>query len=126
MGAFASSIRGNPNPQDVKMMLNTILQDMLGRADLIDLYSLADPERCRKYVVVGAKALEKLFSKINLQPRKGPDGAIYFQKMETIQRANPMGEQQVVLCKELAFFYIRIFQIYAALTLSVIDSELPA
>ena len=127
MGAGTSSIfRSNPNGAEVKTLLNSILKNMFSRADLVDLYSLADPMRCSKYVVVGAKALDKLFLSINLEPRKGPDGKIYFQKLEGIQRANPMGAQQNDTCKMLSFFFIRIFRIYAALTLSILDSELPA
>ena len=102
-----------------------ILKEMFQRADLVDLYSLADPERCKKYIVVGATALKKLFASINLEPKRGDDGIIYFQKIEGIQKANPMGDEQITMCKYLAFYFIRIFQIYAALTLSVIDSELP-
>jgi hypothetical protein len=127
MGVGTSSIfRSNPNGAEVKTLLNVILKQMFSRADLVDLYSLADPTRCSKYVVVAAKALDKLFLSINLEPRKGPDGKIYFQKLEGIQRANPMGAEQQHTCKMLAFFFIRIFRIYAALTLSVMDSELPA
>lgn len=126
MGAGASSIfRSNPNGAEVKTLLNSILKNMFSRADLVDLYSLADPQRCSKYVVVAAKALEKLFLSINLEPRKGPDGKIYFQKLEGIQKANPMGDEQQKTCKMLSFFFIRIFRIYAALTLSILDSELP-
>jgi hypothetical protein len=126
MGAGASIFRSNPNGAEVKTLLNSILKNMFSRADLVDLYSLADPQRCSKYVVVAAKALEKLFLSINLEPRKGPDGKIYFQKLEGIQKANPMGAEQQQTCKMLSFFFIRIFRIYAALTLSILDSDLPA
>jgi hypothetical protein len=126
MGAGASIFRSNPNGAEVKTLLNVILKQMFSRADLVDLYSLADPQRCSKYVVVAAKALDKLFLSINLEPRKGPDGKIYFQKLEGIQKANPMGAEQQHTCKMLAFFFIRIFRIYAALTLSILDSDLPA
>jgi hypothetical protein len=126
MGGNMSSLGRNPNPTEVKSILNVILREMFRRADLIDLYSLADPERCSKYVVVASDALKKLFLTINLEPKMGTKGEIYFQKIEGIVKANPMGDQQPLICKHLAFFFIRIFQIYAALTLSIMDSELPA
>jgi hypothetical protein len=125
MGGSISSLGRNPNPDEVKNILNVILREMFQRADLVDLYSLADPDRCSKYIVVAADALNELFLSINLEPKMGKKGEIFFQKIEGIQKANPMGAKQPNLCKFLAFFFIRIFQVYAALTLSVIDSETP-
>jgi hypothetical protein len=121
MGGSISSLNGS----DVKGILNTILKQLLSRTDLVDLYSLSDPERCSKYIVVGAKALEKLFLRINLEPRKGPNGKIYFQKIERVVKANPLGEEQLETCKALSFFFILILRIFAAVTLSILDSELP-
>jgi len=99
---------------------------MFRRADLTDLYSLADPERCKGYLIVAADALDDVFVKMSLYPKRGDDGTFYFQKLEGIRRAHPRPEQQRQLCQQIAFFFIRIFQIYAALALSVMDSELPA
>ena len=124
MGAGMSAFSGTPT--EVKTLLNVIMKEMFSRADLVDLYSLADPRQCSKYIVVASKALEKLFMSINLEPRKGPGGKILFQKIDTIKRANPMGEEHVNTCRMLSFFFIRIFRIYAALTLSILDSELPS
>jgi hypothetical protein len=126
MGGAVSSFSDNQTEAErAKILLNVVLRDMFQRADMVDLYSLADPSRCSKYIVVGASAIEQLFSKLNLEPRMGKRGEIYFQKMETIAKANPMGEQRDKICKYLSFFFIRIFQIYGALSLSIIDSVLP-
>ena len=126
MGGAVSSFSDNQTEAErAKILLNVVLRDMFQRADMVDLYSLADPTRCSKYIVVGASAIEQLFSKLNLEPRMGKRGEIYFQKMETIAKANPMGEHRDKICKYLSFFFIRIFQIYGALTLSIIDSTLP-
>jgi len=115
----------SPTGSDVKNILNVILREMFLRSDLVDLYSLADPERCSKYIVVASDAIKKLFMSINLEPTAGKKGEIYFQKIEGLVKANPMRAQQDHICKQLAFFFIRIFQIYAALTLSIMDSDLP-
>jgi hypothetical protein len=125
MGVGSSIGTGNLSGSEVKNILNTILKHLLSRTDLVDLYSLADPARCSKYIVVGAKALEKLFLKINLQPQKGPDGKIYFQKITGITKANPLGEEQLHTCQALSFFFILIVRIFAGVTLSILDSELP-
>jgi hypothetical protein len=124
MGGSFSSL-GSPTGSDVKNILNVILREMFLRSDLVDLYSLADPERCSKYIVVASDAIKKLFMSINLEPTAGKKGEIYFQKIEGLVKANPMRAQQDQVCKQLAFFFIRIFQIYAALTLSIMDSDLP-
>jgi hypothetical protein len=126
MGGTMSSFLRDPSQNEVKMILNTIMREMFKRADLVDLYSLADPERCSKYIVVAADAIDQLFAKIRLDPRMGKKGEIYFQAISGIQKKNPMGDKQTVVCKYLAFFFIRIFQIFAALTLSIMDSEMPS
>ena len=128
MGGAVSSFSGNQSEADkTKILLNVILRDMFQRADLVDLYSLADPSRCSKYIVVGADAIEQLFSKLNLEPRMGKKGEIYFQKISTLEKANPLGdERRNQICSYLSFFFVRIFQIYGALTLSVVDSEYPS
>ncbi len=123
-GAFSRTL-ANPTSSETKQLLDTILREMFKRADLIDLYSLADPNRCKRYVVVAESALKQLFVSIQLEPQLGPDGTFYFQKIEGIQKANPLGAKQDTYCKYLAFYFIRIFQIYAALALSILDSELP-
>lgn len=126
MGGTFSTPFGTPNKEQTRAILNTILREMFRRADLVDLYSLADSERCKNYIVVAERALDKLFVKINLEPKKGKDGVFYFQKIEGIQRANPNPAEQQQMCKELAFFFIRVFQVFAALTISVLDSDLPS
>lgn len=107
-------------------MLNVILKEMFQRADLVDLYSLADPDKCSKYLVVAADAMRQLFKRINLEPRVGEKGVLYFQKIDALKKANPLGSDEAEkACRQLSFFFIRIFHIYGALTLSIMDSELP-
>jgi hypothetical protein len=123
MGGFFSFVR-SPNAAETKTILNNLLKEMFTRTDLIDLYSLADPEQCKRYIVVATTALDKLFIKINLEPKEGRKGEFYFQRIDGIQKANPMREQQTANCRKLAFFFIRIFQVYAALTISILDTDL--
>lgn len=107
-------------------MLNFILREMFRRADLVDMYSLADPERCKRYIVVASNALEKLFNKQKIFPKE-KGGTFYFQSIDGIAKELPpdIRDQQTKNCMILSFFFIRIFQIFAALAISVIDSELP-
>ena len=119
-GAFSEPIPALQAAQpDTNVILNFILREMFRRADLVDMYSLADPEQCSKYIVIASDALEKLFAKQNLYPHK-KGGLLYFQRGQVVRQ----GQQDS--CKELAFFFIRIFQTYAALALSILDSDLPS
>lgn len=122
MGNWFSS---QPDTLEVKQILNKLLNDMMRRSDLRDLYSLADPQKCSNYIVVGAKALHKLFSSIQLEVRKGEEGKIYFQKIDALRKVSDLKSQQMELCKMLAFYFVRIFRIYGALTLSILDSDVP-
>jgi len=110
-----------------KEIVDNILNQMFSKVDYVDLYSLADPNKCKDYVIVGAKSLEDIFFKMNLYPAKAKDGSLYFQKTTKLQGRLPtdVHAAQQQHCKELAFFFVRIFQIFGALFLSLYDSEFP-
>ncbi len=124
---------GNSFPTDTKTptVLNFILREMFARADLVDIYSLADPNRCGKYIVVAADALETLFAKVRLDPSATKEGTLYFQSIDGLTKGTSLAakdarDKQKLYCKQIAFFFVRIFQVFAALTLTILDSELPA
>jgi hypothetical protein len=123
MGGTASF----PTNTDMPQVLNFILQEMFRRTDLADIYSLADPDRCKRYVIVATDALESLFIKMRVQPNRARDGTLYFQSIDGILKSMPpdIRAKQREYCVELAFFFIRIFQIFGALFLSMYDSRLP-
>jgi hypothetical protein len=125
MGAGASSLPSGAD--DMSKTLNFILQEMFRRTDLADIYSLADPERCKRYIVVATDALESLFIKMRVYPNKTKDGTFYLQSIDGLLKAMPadVRAKQREYCVELSFFFIRIFQIFGALFLSMYDSQLP-
>lgn len=122
MGGAASTPVGTDTPT----ILNFILREMFRKADLVDIYSLADKTRCARYVVAGADALQTLFVKLSIYPNK-KDGILYFQSIDGLLKGMPrdLQEKRRQYCVELAFFFIRIFQTYGALALSIIDSKMP-
>jgi hypothetical protein len=124
MGSSWSSTFSTPGTPETKQILNTILARLIKEVDMNDMYSLADPIKCKEYIVVATTALDKVFAKIRID--KTSDGTLLFQKISGIKDKNPDPRLQQQRCKELAFFFIRIFQIYAAISLSIMDSELPA
>ena len=123
MGGSWSSLFSTGGNLETKTIINTLLKRLIGQVDLRDMYSLADPRLCKQYIVVASAALEKLFVRIKIS--KDKDGVLMFQSMKGLMDSNPIPEEQAKRCNELAFFFIRMFQIYAAIALSIMDSELP-
>lgn len=108
-------------------IVNQVFDWMITRTSLRELYSLANPEQCKKYIFLTADALDVLFKHIELEPKEGKKGAIYFQKVEALTKPpssdDPRARQRQVICLKLAFLYVRIFQIFASLALSVLDVD---
>jgi hypothetical protein len=123
MGSSFSSIFSTVPNTETKTIINTLLKRLVTEVDMRDMYSLSDPRMCREYIVVATTGLEQLFKAIKINKTK--DGILLFQKIKGIQQANPDPVKQLQYCRELAFFYVRIFQIYAAIALSIMDSDLP-
>ena len=126
MGGFVSTpVLNNIETPNV---LNFILQEMFRRSDLVDIYSLADSKRCSRYIVASADALQKLFVKIRVNPVKGSNGILYFQSMDGLLGGMPadLKAQQRANCLELSFFFIRIFQIFGAVAISMFDNTIPS
>jgi hypothetical protein len=123
MGGSWSSLLGSSSMQ-TREILDTIFKTMIERADLRDLYSLADPTACKEYIVMTEEALKKLFKRFRLS--RAPGGELLIQSIKGIQSAsNPEAGEQQKRCRELAFYFIRIFQIYAAIAISILDSKMP-
>jgi len=100
---------------------------MFNHANLIDMYSVADPERCKQYIVAASTALDTIFSKVNLNPAE-KDGTLYFQSVPGLLQTMTGDDRakRQANCNKLAFYFIRIFQIFGALTLSVKDQAIPS
>lgn len=120
-------IGSKPVADDTPGVLNYILNEMLRRVDLTDLYSLSDPQKCSRYILFGQESIDKLFIQLRINPSRKPDGTIYFQSIDGLLRAPPpeVQDYRKKLCTELSFFFVRVFQVFAALYLSIHDSRLP-
>lgn len=130
MGGVQSS--GLPSKDEIlkktrggRDIVNQVFDFMISKTTLRELYSLANPEQCKKYIFLTADALDIMFKRIELEPKEGPRGVIYFQKVEELTKSptsdDVRGKQRAVICLKLAFLYVRIFQIFASLALSVLD-----
>lgn len=129
--------------KDTSDILNKILSWMLKESSLLDFYALASPDECKNYVIFTAKNLNELFNKINIYPVQDAEGKIslsfwgsqstaadtqlYFRSLKDLKdRKGAYEVKQQELCYDIAFYYIRILQVFAALSLSVLDTEIPS
>lgn len=131
--------------KDTSSILNKILSWMLKESSLLDFYALASPDECKNYVIFTAKNLDELFNKINIYPVKDAEGKIslsfwgsqptsaqadsqlYFRSLKDLKdRKGTYEVKQQELCYDIAFYYIRILQVFAALSLSVLDTDIPS
>jgi hypothetical protein len=110
----------------VNTVLNNILKFMLEESDLIDMYALASPDQCSKYVVFTSKSLEKFFKKIQVYPRLGDNGKFYFQRLRAFQGlTGKYLDEQKSACLEISRFFVRILHIFASISLTIIDMDIP-
>lgn len=122
MGAGASKAPPDITAKslEAKRIVQEIFRFMVSQMKFEENLALANPDQCKKYVILIADSLQKFFMKVKVVPDKTKDGYIYFRKFDDVKGATPMSQQY---CMVIALFFVRIFQIYGALTLSIIDTD---
>ena len=99
---------------------------MVKNTDLIDMYALASPKLCQRYTIFTSTSLEKYFKKLQLYPTKGADGKFYFQRLDKLaQMPTAYKTAQKTACLELSRYFVRILHIFASVSLTILDVELP-
>jgi hypothetical protein len=134
MGGFASKPTTIPTREEMlkatsdgKYFIEHAFFYMAGQMNMKDMLVMAQPGKCSEMIFLTAKALQTSFKKYKINPVRGDDGFVYFQKLDDI-KARCKGEIRddsttYVLCVTIAMFYIRIFQIYGALALTILDVD---
>jgi len=108
--------------QDTRHVMNLILQYMLKEVTVKDFLALSNPNECKKYVLFMANTLHRHFYELRVQPTRNSQGVIAFRSVRDL--AEPSTEElreKQGLCLVLAYYYTRIFQIYGALALTLVD-----
>jgi hypothetical protein len=106
--------------QKPRDFIDRMFQVMLKDITKEDYLSLANPRLCGNFVFVMADALQQTFHSLKLAPTKDEkSGLLYFVKRDDIMEKRP--EETYYHCLSLAYFYIRIFQIFGALAITVVD-----
>ncbi len=107
-------------------LVSELFQWMVSQANIRDFYLMANPAYCKKYIMLTADVLNKVFYKIDVIPKEGAKGTIYFRKADTLNpqdKADPLYKHREINCLRLAFLYVRIFQVFAALSLTILDVD---
>lgn len=91
-----------------------------------DFLKLGNPATCKQYIFTMANAIYRLFEELQIRPTKDRSGTILFQKLDTLRSGGDSKATQSETrqyCLIIAYTYIRIFQIFGALALTVTDDE---
>jgi hypothetical protein len=137
MGAGGSTLKGEEyfkKAEASKQLSDQILKIFFTRADFRDLLSLASLTSCSSYVFTTSEALQRLFTTLQVYPKLGKKGEILFAPVsklapgllatkESDQEKRKAMDERNAVCMDVAYFYVRIFQIYAALALTVLDAS---
>jgi hypothetical protein len=108
-------------------LTNNIFVWMLGNAEFQDILKLSNPKQCSQYIFLTQQALLKFMKQIRLDPRMGSD-TLLFESVKHLTFQDEPDKHPAEkayrdsLCGQLAFFYVRIFQVFGALALTVADA----
>jgi hypothetical protein len=141
MGAVSSRLSDGASYQKRAItdaeLSNTILKLFFETADVNDLINLTSVEACPAYVFTTAKSLKKYFTEMNLYPGLGEDGKIVYAHISDLvpglvknkdskknaELLKKQVDERNKTCIDLGYYWVRIFQIYAALALTVLDAS---
>ena len=105
-----------------RRMVDDIFTYMMHHLKVNDFMKLSNPESCQKYALFMANNLSMFFSKLSVKPELGKDGVLAFRSIEELEEPKgPAKQEKESLCLVLAYFYTRIFQMYGAIALTLLD-----
>lgn len=141
MGAGSSRLIGNGEPYSqraakAKKLSDEILTLFFSNANLLKLLKLHNISECPNYVFTTASALQSQFQTLKIYPSLGAKGEIMFAAVsdlapgltKNVSSKSPaelveLTHQRNTMCVDIGYFYVRVFQIYSALALTVIDAD---
>ena len=133
MGAFGSKEKTMPTREEMlrvtddgKYFIEHAFFFMSSQMNMRDFLLMVQPARCSEMIFLTAKALESSFQKYKIAPSRGKDGFVYFQKIDDFKgrcRGQMTESSTYSVCVTIAMFYVRIFQIYGALSLTILDVD---
>ena len=115
--------------KDVKeshAMMNLILRYMMKQINVNDLVKLSEPGTCKEYVISLAEHMSSQFSRLQITPyHEKKSDVLLFKKYSDLDPSKKSDaqtdEQKKSLCLLLSYYYTRIFQIYGALAITLLN-----
>jgi hypothetical protein len=141
MGGGQSTLGGegySKRATEAKKFADSILTLFFAKANLRRLLELHKLDQCSRFVFTTAQDLQSQFQKIQISPALGKKGEILFAPIQDIApgllKQNATNAESMRLfteltharnenCIHVAYFYVRVFQIYSALALTVINAD---
>ena len=109
-------LRSSEKPRE---FMNQIFNTMLTKLTPEDFLKLGKAQTCSSFVFMMADSLHQMFDDLRIRPTKAKDtGIVLFQKVSTLTAQTKESKE---LCLFIAYFYIRLFQIFGALAITITD-----
>jgi hypothetical protein len=107
---------------ETRGIMNILLDYMLKNITVRDFLALSNPTECKKYVLFMANRMNQQFYELKIAPERGKKDVIAFRSIKDLVAPDDRTDKEKQsLCLSLAYFYTRIFQIYGALALTLMD-----
>jgi len=108
--------------QSTLLVVNRILDYMLSELNIRDFYKMSNPSECKKYVMFLGSKLDKTFYDLDIAPEFKDGGRIFFRPYANFEHlSNEKKLERQSTCIFVAYYYIRIFQIYGAIALTLLE-----
>lgn len=107
-----------------RFLMNAILEYIIKNIRENDVFRMQDPTVCKEFLLLSADSLDRLFKHIDVNPQTDRSGKIYFERVSRLtapQDGSPAAAKRKLTCLAIAYFYVRILQIYLALAFTLID-----
>jgi len=107
------------NTAGAQKLINDMFEVMRTKLTPEDFLKLGNPSQCKTFVFMMADSIQNMFTALRIRPRRaGDSGIVFFEEADALRTQNPETKQ---LCLIIAYFYIRIFQIFGSLAITVLD-----
>lgn len=107
-----------------RFLMNSILDYIIKNIRENDVFRMQDPTVCKEFLLLSADSLDRLFKHIDVNPQTDRSGKIYFERVSRLTApaaGSPAEGKRKLTCLAIAYFYVRILQIYLALAFTLID-----
>ena len=102
--------------------MDRLLEYMTKKITVTDFMQLSRPDTCKKYALFLTNSIHRMFYELQIAPAATPHGVIYFRSLKELGDPSPQEDiERQSLCLTISYFYTRIFQIYGALALTLVD-----